>query len=92
MSDAMEERKCEAELAAAIYSLENVRDVCHEWLDGMLDELADKGKLACSAQVIIEPEGSKSQIGISLSLSFLPIAGGMPVMEAMVPEKVGVVH
>lgn len=41
----------EEQMAAAIYSMPDLREVCHHWLDDLLDAMVHNGKLGATAQV-----------------------------------------
>lgn len=83
----------EAAMAAAVFSLADLREACHEWLAGLLDALEKQGKLSATAQVVLTPEGcaGTSEIGMMMSVTFMPLDGGQPVVPAVMPAK-GVVH
>lgn len=67
----------EATLAAAIFSLPEVHEVAHQWLEDMLEQLEEQGRLGATAQVVLTPEGQEggAEIGMMLSITFMPIAG-----------------
>lgn len=82
----------EATLAATIFSLEEVRDAAHQWLEDMLEQLEEQGRLAATASVVLTPEGQEggSEVGMVLSISFVPMMGGAPVLQPLSVK--GVVH
>ena len=96
MPDLMTGTPEEAQLAAAIFSLDDVHEAAHQWLEDMLEQLEEQGRLSATAQVVLTPEGQEdgvgTAVGMMLTVAFVPMYGGQPVVEPVLPRKSGVVH